>query len=120
VAAIVATMLVCTVGSVSARPAPDTDNGFAPATTPPVVPHVAASGMTSSTVALIGLGSAAVAVLVTEFWHAYSDHRRVELGRQPPERPPPADASDNAAGGTFRHALMERDAWLPWVALPST
>jgi hypothetical protein len=29
-------------------------------------------------VALIGLGSAAIAVLVTELWHAYRRYRRVQ------------------------------------------
>jgi hypothetical protein len=77
VGAVVATVLLCTVGSASARPAPDTDNGFVPATTTPVVTHVASSGMAPWTVALIALGSAAVAVLATELWHAYRGHRRI-------------------------------------------
>jgi len=37
---------------------PNTDNGLAPATTPPVAPHVASSGMAAWTIALIALSSA--------------------------------------------------------------
>lgn len=58
IAAAVLATLLCTVASASARPAPNTDNGFAPATTPPVAPHVASSGMAAWTIALIALSSA--------------------------------------------------------------
>jgi len=77
IAAAVLATLLCTVASASARPAPNTDNGFAPATTPPVAPHVASSGMAAWTVALIALSSAALAVLATELWHAYRSHRDI-------------------------------------------
>jgi hypothetical protein len=76
VVALVATMLY-TVASASARPAPNTDNGFAPATPPPVIPHVTSSGLAPWTVVLIAVGSAAVAVLATELWHVYRSHRRI-------------------------------------------
>ncbi len=76
VVALVATMLY-TVASASARPAPNADNGFAPATPPPVIPHVTSSGLAPWTVVLIAVGSAAVAVLATELWHVYRSHRRI-------------------------------------------
>jgi len=76
IAAAVLATLLCTVASASARPEPNTDNGFAPATTP-VAPHVASSGMAAWTVALIALSSAALAVLATELWHAYRGHRDI-------------------------------------------
>jgi len=76
IAAAVLATLLCTVVSASARPAPNTDNGFASATTP-VAPHVASSGMAAWTVALIALSSAALAVLATELWHAYRGHRDI-------------------------------------------
>ena len=56
VVALVATMLY-TVASASARPAPNADNGFAPATPPPVIPHVTSSGLAPWTVVLIAVAA---------------------------------------------------------------